>query len=78
MATAIGHALGGPDPSTRTATAISSAARNAGLALLVAVLNHASPAINATVLAYALIAALTLTPYVAWRKRAAHAATGGG
>ncbi|MCC7216047.1 MAG: hypothetical protein IT517_04690 [Burkholderiales bacterium] len=78
MATAIGHALGGPDPSTRTATAISSAARNAGLALLVAALNHASPAVNATVLAYALIAALTLTPYVVWRKRAAKAAPGGG
>lgn len=78
LATAFGHLLGGPDPATRTATAISTATRNAGLALLVAALNHASPAINATVLAYALIAALTLTPYVAWRKRAAHAATGGG
>ncbi|MBK9114830.1 MAG: hypothetical protein IPM22_04080 [Betaproteobacteria bacterium] len=78
LATAIGHLLGGPDPATRTATAISTAARNAGLALLVAALNHASPAINATVLAYALIAALTLTPYVVWRKRAAKAAPGGG
>ncbi len=71
LATAAGHLLGGPEPATRTATAISSAARNPGLALLVATLNHASPAITATVLAYLLIAALTLIPYAAWRKRAA-------
>ena len=74
LATAAGHLLGGPEPATRTATAISSAARNPGLALLVATLNHASPAITATVLAYLLIAALTLIPYVTWRKRAAGAA----
>jgi bile acid:Na+ symporter, BASS family len=71
LAAAAGHLLGGPEPATRTATAISSAARNPGLALLVATLNHASPAITATVLAYLLIAALTLIPYAAWRKRAA-------
>jgi len=71
LAVAAGHLLGGPEPATRTATAVSSAARNPGLALLVAQLNHASPAITATVLAYLLIAALTLIPYVTWRKRAA-------
>lgn len=71
LAAAAGHALGGPDPATRTVTAISSAVRNPGLALLVATLNHASPAIIATVLAYMLVAALTLIPYVAWRRRAA-------
>ena len=71
LAVAAGHLLGGPEPATRTATAISSAARNPGLALLVATLNQASPAITATVLAYLLIAALTLIPYVTWRKRAA-------
>ncbi len=68
LAIAIGHALGGPDPATRTATAISSAARNPGLALLVATLNNAAPGIVATVLAYFVVAALTLIPYVAWRK----------
>ncbi len=66
-----GHLLGGPEPATRTATAISSAARNPGLALLVATLNAASPAIVATVLAYLVIAALTVIPYVAWRRRVA-------
>ena len=69
LAVGVGHLLGGPEPATRTATAISSAARNPGLALLVATLNVASPAINATVLAYLVIAALTLIPYVAWRQR---------
>jgi BASS family bile acid:Na+ symporter len=69
LALAVGHGLGGPEPATRTATAISSAARNPGLALLVATLNSASPAINRTVLAYLVIAAVTLIPYVAWRRR---------
>src|SRR5512144_2580993 len=69
LALAVGHGLGGPEPATRTATAISSAARNPGLALLVATLNAASPAINRTVLAYLVIAAVTLIPYVVWRRR---------
>ena len=63
--------MGGPDPATRTATAISTAARNPGLALLVATLNAASPAIIAAILAYFVIAALTVIPYVAWRRRTA-------
>jgi len=73
LALTVGHLLGGPAPATRTATAISSAARNPGLALLVATLNRASPAIEATILAYLVIAAFTLIPYVIWRQRlAAH------
>jgi BASS family bile acid:Na+ symporter len=70
LALAVGHLLGGPEPATRTATAICSAARNPGLALLVATLNAAPPAITATVLAYLVIAALAIIPYVAWRRRA--------
>ena len=73
LALAVGHLLGGPEPATRTAVAISSAARNPGLALLVATLNAASPAINATVLAYLVVSALTVLPYVLWRRRAATA-----
>ena len=42
LSLAAGHGLGGPDPTTRTATAIFSGARNAGLALLVATLNDAA------------------------------------
>ena len=71
LALAVGHALGGPEPTTRTSIAISSAARNAGLALLVATLNKAAPAIIATVLAYLVLSAFTVIPYAIWRKRAA-------
>jgi BASS family bile acid:Na+ symporter len=71
LALAVGHGLGGPDSATRTATAISSAIRNAGLALLVATLNKAAPAITATILAYLVISALTVIPYVIWRRRTA-------
>jgi BASS family bile acid:Na+ symporter len=67
---AVGDRLGGPDAATRTATAICSAARNGGLALLVAALNSAPPAIKATVLAYVVISAFTVVPYVMWRRRA--------
>ena len=71
LALAAGHVLGGPDPATRTATAISAGARNPGLALLVATLNTASAAVEAAVLAYFLVAAATLVPYGAWRRRRA-------
>jgi bile acid:Na+ symporter, BASS family len=70
-ALAVGHLLGGPAPATRTAVAMTSAARNPGLALLVATVNAASPAIIATVLAYVLVSLLAITPYAAWRHRAA-------
>ena len=39
LAVASGHLLGGPEPATRTAVAVCSAARNPGLALLVATQN---------------------------------------
>lgn len=73
-ALAAGHLLGGPAPATRTAVAITSAARNPGLALLVATVNAAPPAIIATVLAYVLVSLLTITPYAAWRHRKARRA----
>jgi bile acid:Na+ symporter, BASS family len=76
LALGFGHALGGPDPATRTAVAISSAARNPGLALLVATLNAAAPPITATVLVYILVAACTLIPYIRWRRRAADSSQG--
>ena len=69
-ALAIGHLLGGPDPATRTAVAISSALRNPGLALLVATLNAAPPTITGVVLAYVIVSALLVVPYIAWRRRA--------
>ena len=69
-ALAVGHLLGGPEPATRTAVAISSALRNPGLALLVATLNAAPAIVTGTVLAYVLVTALLVIPYIIWRRRA--------
>jgi BASS family bile acid:Na+ symporter len=69
-ALAVGHLLGGPEPAMRTAVAITSAARNAGLALLVAALNGAPPQISATVLAYLAVSLLVIPPYAALRRAA--------
>jgi BASS family bile acid:Na+ symporter len=71
LALGVGHRLGGRDVATRTAVAISSAARNAGLALLVATQNGASGATIATILAYVVVSAVPITGYVLWRRRAA-------
>jgi len=71
LALAVGHALGGPDGRTRTAVAIASAARNPGLALVVATVNKAPPPVISAVLAYLVISAITVLPYVAWRRRSA-------
>ena len=65
----IGHALGGPEPGTRTAVAIVSAARNPGLALLTATLNSAPAAVTAVLPVYIFVSAVTMIPYVAWRVR---------
>ena len=45
--------------------------RNPGLALVVATVNNAPPAVMATVLAYLIISAFTVLPYVFWRRRVA-------
>jgi BASS family bile acid:Na+ symporter len=71
LALLVGHTVGGPEPGTRTAVAISSAARNPGLALLVATLNRAPPQVGATVLVYLVVAAATVLPYAIWRYRLA-------
>jgi len=71
-ALAVGHLLGGPEPAMRTAVAISSAARNPGLALLVATQNQAPPAVVATILAYLVVSVFTIGPYVAWRRYIGH------
>ena len=68
-AIAAGHVLGGPDPATRTAVAISSAARNPGLALLVVAVNGAPLGVKITVLSYIVVSAVTIIPYIIWRRR---------
>lgn len=74
-ALALGHVFGGPDPGTRTALAVACAARNAGLAMIVAIVNDAPPAIKAVVLGYIVVSALVATPYVLWRGRSAQRAS---
>jgi predicted Na+-dependent transporter len=68
-ALAVGQLLGGPEPGTRTAVAITAAARNPGLALLVASLNNAASPVYAVIVAYLLISAFTVIPYMVWRRR---------
>jgi bile acid:Na+ symporter, BASS family len=67
-AVALGHLMGGPEDSTRTALGVACGARNAGLALFVASINHAPPAVHATLLAYLFVSVAALTPYVVWRR----------
>jgi len=69
LAVAAGHLLGGPGDDTRTAVAVTSAARNPGLALLVATANRAPAEVSTAILAHLLVSAIVLTPYIVWRQR---------
>ena len=66
-----GHVMGGPAPETRHAVATIAAARNPGLALLVATLNKAEPRVIAAILAYLVVSILLITAYMAWGRRPA-------
>jgi len=63
----LGHLLGGPDRSTRSALAIACAVRNPGIALLVVQLNFAGRGAGAVVLTYVLVSAILLAVYGKWR-----------
>ena len=65
----IGAAFGGRDPSVRSSAAIGAAMRNPGLALLIATVNRAQPAVTAAVFGYALGLAAVVIAFVAWRGR---------
>ena len=67
-ALAIGHALGGPDPNDRTTLALACATRFPALGLLIASLNFPNAKPMPIVVAYLLIANLTVMPYMRWRK----------
>lgn len=60
---AIGHFIGGADPITRATLAISNATRNAGLALVIAVLNFTKTEIVPTIIVYALVSAIATALY---------------
>lgn len=66
---AIGHAAGGPSNERRSSLAISSVARNVGLALFIAGLSDSGLSFVPTLLTYMILGALLAAPYSMWRKR---------
>ena len=62
-----GHVLGGPDLSSRAAVATATIARNAGLALFIAIANN-QPATVPSIVAYLIVGAVIATPYNVWVK----------
>jgi BASS family bile acid:Na+ symporter len=67
----VGHLLGGPDPGTRGALAVATAARHPGVALVLAtsVFPEQESAIMGAVLLYLIANVILTIPYVRWRKR---------
>lgn len=65
----IGHALGGPDDDQRSILAISSVARNVGLAFFIAILNDVQQQVIPTLLAYLILGAVLGVLYSIGRKR---------
>lgn len=67
---AVGHLLGGPDPSDRTVLALSTASRHPGIAL--ALVHMGAPDTKAAMpllLIYLFVSIVLSAPYVAWRKK---------
>jgi bile acid:Na+ symporter, BASS family len=67
-ALAVGAAFAWRDPEVRPVAAIASAMRNPGLALVIATVNNAPPAVTAAVIGYALGLGLTIIAFLRWRK----------
>ncbi len=65
----LGHALGGPKSTQRSALAIANVARNVGLALFVLGLTETARSSIPTVLVYALLGTAVAVPYSIWTKR---------
>ena len=68
-ALAVGAAFAWRDPAVRPVGAIAAAMRNPGLALVIATVNNAPPAVTAAVIGYALGLGLTIIAFLQWRKR---------
>ena len=73
-ALAVGIAFAGRHHDVRPAAGIAAAMRNPGLALLIATLNHAPPAVTASVIGYALGLAVAILGYLQWRHHVAKGA----
>lgn len=67
-ALAVGHWLGGPSPSDRTALAVTCATRHVGVAMVIAAATP-GPRTVVLIVAYMLASALVIIPYMRWRSR---------
>ncbi|MDF5707417.1 MAG: hypothetical protein PUP90_06965 [Nostoc sp. S4] len=65
----IGHALGRLDAHTRSILGIFCIARNFGLALFIAILNHVQQQVIPTLVAYLILGAFVGVPYSIWNQR---------
>ena len=69
-AMAIGHLLGGPEPSDRTVLALATSSRHPGLAVAICLMNFPDEkGVLPVALIYLLVSAVSWVPYVTWRKR---------
>jgi len=68
-ALAVGAAFAWRDTDVRSAAAVAAAMRNPGLALVIATVNHAPPAVTAAVIGYALGLGVTMVAFLQWCKR---------
>jgi BASS family bile acid:Na+ symporter len=66
---AIGAAFGHREAQVWPASAVATAMRNPGLALLIATVNHASPAVITGIIGYAIGLALAMIAFLQWRRR---------
>jgi BASS family bile acid:Na+ symporter len=66
---AIGHILGGPNLDERAELAVTSIARNIGLALFITALSGVEKDIIPTLLSYMVLGAIVAIPYSLWSKR---------
>lgn len=69
LSLAIGHLLGGPTFSERSALAVACIARNIGLALFITALSHVEKQVIPTLLSYMILGAILAIPYSLWSKR---------
>jgi bile acid:Na+ symporter, BASS family len=71
VALVVGHTLGGPHPTERSALALATASRHPGLAIAVATATFPTERRLevAAILLYVVVSSLVVFPYVAWRKR---------
>lgn len=65
---AVGHLLGGPDPTDRTTLAVACATRFPALGLLIASVNFPNARPQPIVAAYLLASTVAVIPYLRWRK----------